>query len=174
MYKLDPKLGRILVEIEALNENSHFSQEEMGILPLSFVMLILFNIFLGTTVWNYFKDTKQTKRWFQPLGILIIAILFELLHLSALSFHLLLYSMNGYGFLPLYVMSVIAQAASGVLVVWLLIMIAFGWMIVHEELEDVDIYLVIMCFVMMIHMIIAALTFVDFGEHYKYHDYGGL
>ncbi len=127
-----------------MNENSHFSQDEMGILPLSVVMLILFNVFLGTTVWNYFKDARETRNWFQPLGILIIAILFELAHLSALTLHLLLFSVNGYGFFPLYVLSIITQAGSGVFVVGLLILIAFGWTIVHDQMEDVDIYFVIL------------------------------
>jgi cytochrome b561 len=84
------------------------------------------------------------------------------------------FSYNGEGLFVLYVFAVIAKIVSQVLLIWMLLMIAFGWTISYEDLRDKDIFVIILAFVIMIHMMIAGLTFIDYGESYKYHDFGGV
>jgi len=52
-------------------------------------------------------------------------------------------------------------------------MIGYGWTISYEDLQDKDIYGIIACFVIMVHMMIGGLTFIDHGDANKYHDFGG-
>ena len=63
---------------------------------------------------------------------------------------------------------------SQLIVVFILLLIAHGWTITYNGIQEKDIYLMIGVFCMVIHLMIAGLTFVDDGEHHKYHDYSGL
>lgn len=111
--------------------------------------------------------------WIHPLGILIIAILVELFHLACISLHYTVYAYDGRGVFGFYVFACISKIIASVLVIWTLLMIGFGWTISYEDLEDKDIYVIIGCFTLMIHMMIAGLTFIDYFEADKYHDFGG-
>ena len=111
--------------------------------------------------------------WVHPLGILIIGIGTELFYLFCLAIHYTWYSFDGEGLFAFYVISTLSKTVSHTLVMWLLLMIGYGWTISYEELEDKDIYIILMCFVIMVNMMISGLTFIDHGDAYKYHDYGG-
>lgn len=41
-------------------------------------------------------------------------------------------------------------------------------------MDEKDIYLILFLFVLMIHLMITALTFVDDDEYHKYHDFSGI
>ena len=49
-------LPKVMLEVSARNEGSHFSQEDQGILPLSITMLIILVVFLGQAVWGYYQE----------------------------------------------------------------------------------------------------------------------
>ena len=102
------------------------------------------------------------------------SIAVEMFHLFCLSIHYLVYSYDGEGIFVFYVFAVIAKIISQVLLIWMLLMIAYGWTISYEDLRDKDIFIIILAFVIMIHMMIAGLTFIDYGEAYKSHDFGGV
>ena len=174
LFKRNDFAGKVMLEVSARNEGSHFSQEDQGILPLSITMLIILVVFLGQAVWGYYQEHQRSLSWTHPLGILIPAILIEVIQLAALVLHYSMYAYNGYGCFPFYVISMVCQAISQTMVCWLLIMISHGWTISYADLEDTDVYVIIMCFAVMVNMFISALTFVDFGSHYKYHDYSGI
>lgn len=55
-------------------------------------------------------------------------------------------------------------------------MLAWGWTITKSSLgvEDLDITIPIATFVLVIHVIIGALIFLDNEEHHKWHDYQGV
>ena len=55
-------------------------------------------------------------------------------------------------------------------------MLAFGWSIKQNSvvIEELDITVPIFIFVIVIHGLIAGLTFLDDNEHYKYHDHSGV
>lgn len=58
--------------------------------------------------------------------------------------------------------------------IWLLMTISFGWTVTYRNMQETDVYILSAIFVVMIHLLIAALTYVDDAEHHKYHDFGGL
>ena len=41
-------------------------------------------------------------------------------------------------------------------------------------MDEKDIYIILALFVLMVHLMITALTFVDDDEHHKYHDFSGI
>ena len=46
-------VGKVMLRVIAKNEESHFSQEDQGILELSITMLTILVLFLGQAVWGY-------------------------------------------------------------------------------------------------------------------------
>ena len=54
-----PALPKIEVELVMYNYNSHFSQEDMGILPFTLVMLVLFVIYLCKSSFEYMNDFRE-------------------------------------------------------------------------------------------------------------------
>jgi hypothetical protein len=59
----------------------------------------------------------------------------------------------------------------------LLILIASGWTITHEDIEfedNIDIYLPVSVTVLAFHLVLAAMTYIDIDSSHKYHDYAGV
>lgn len=59
---------------------------------------------------------------------------------------------------------------------FLFLLLAFGWTINKQNLatDELDILIPIGCFVVIMHVIVGAIIFVDNHEHHKYHDYQGI
>jgi hypothetical protein len=53
-------------------------------------------------------------------------------------------------------------------------MIGYGWTITYKTVDEKDIFFILLLFVVMIHLMITALTFVDDDEYHKYHDFSGV
>jgi p-aminobenzoyl-glutamate transporter AbgT len=60
--------------------------------------------------------------------------------------------------------------------VFLFLLLAFGWTITKNNVnfEELDIIIPIGFFVILIHVVIGALMFIDNEEHHKFHDYSGI
>lgn len=59
----------------------------------------------------------------------------------------------------------------------LLVMLASGWTILFQEIdvdEKAEIYIPIVALVVIIHIMTAALTFIDVDAYHKYHDFAGV
>ena len=100
----------------------------------------------------------------------VVALLFETLHLWW-------YSSDGDGILVLDILGKMAQASSEVTMSVLLLMLANGWTTLYQEIDiddGAEIYLPIGALVIMIHVVVAALTFVDIDASHKYHDFAGI
>ena len=64
---------------------------------------------------------------------------------------------------------------SQIIVVWLFILIAYGWEITDTDLSKSSIkYIILGGTIIALHTLVAYLTAFDDGEHHKYHDYGGF
>jgi glycerol uptake facilitator-like aquaporin len=75
------------------------------------------------------------------------------------------------------VLGKIAQAFSEVVMSALLVILATGWTLTYQELELDDgseLYLPVGALVIMVHVIMSALTFVDLDASHKYHDFAGI
>jgi Rhodopsin-like GPCR transmembrane domain len=59
----------------------------------------------------------------------------------------------------------------------LLMMISYGWTLTFNDLDidnNLDIYLPVGSIVIVVHLVLAAMTYVDFDAHHKYHDFAGV
>ena len=91
--------------------------------------------------------------------------------------HLYGYSTNGEGYTVFDVLSKIAQGFSEVTLSLLLITLASGWKLRYEDLdldESVEVYIPATALVLLFHIILIALTFVDVDASHKYHDFAGV
>ncbi len=88
-----------------------------------------------------------------------------------------MYSHNGRG-VPLFdIFSLISYMISEIAMSSLLMMIAHGWTIIYEDLDidnNLEIYLPMGAIVVAVHLVLAAMTYLDVDAHHKYHDYSGI
>jgi len=59
----------------------------------------------------------------------------------------------------------------------LLIALATGWTVLYQQIdidENLEIYIPVGAFIVMIHIMVAALTFLDVDANHKYHDFAGI
>ena len=91
--------------------------------------------------------------------------------------HQWLYTQNGAGSIFLDLISKFSEAMSESAISLMLFMLASGWK-VHfhdvEQDENMEIHVPITAIIGVIHLVIAALTFVDIDASHKYHDYSGF
>lgn len=157
-----------------MNDASHFSQEDMGILPFYIILFILFLVFQGKTIMEYYRDFKKEDTFENPLLGLMVSINADLLSLGLMTIHLFVLSFDGSGVFVLSIFARLFKTISQATMIWLLITISFGWTVTYRNMQETDVYILSAVFVLMIHLLIAALTYVDDAESHKYHDFGGL
>lgn len=88
-----------------------------------------------------------------------------------------MYSSNGQGIPFFDIMSLICQMLSEITFSSLLMMMAYGWTITFQDLDidnNLDIYLPVGSVVIVVHLTLAAFTYIDFDAYHKYHDYAGV
>lgn len=59
----------------------------------------------------------------------------------------------------------------------LIMLIANGWTITFQDIDidnNLDVYLPVGAVVIVIHLTLAAMTYVDFDDYHKYHDFAGI
>ena len=173
-HRRHPDMPKIRFELKTLNDGSHFSSEEEGVLFMHVIMLVLFLYFLGVSGYKFWLDLKLSEAWETPLGLLIVALLLEIGHLGFNIVHLTAYAYDGDGIMVFKVFAIMNQVMSQLLTVYILLLMAYGWTISYHGLQEKDIYLIVGIFSLVVHVMIAGLTFVDDGEHHKYHDFSGF
>ncbi len=116
------------------------------------------------------------ERWDSPHFLIIMGLI---MHLGGHLFqiiHLWMYSANGRGIPVFDIFSLISIVLSEITFSCLLMMIGYGWTITFQELDidnNLDIYLPVGAIVIVVHLILAAMTYVDIDALHKYHDYAG-
>jgi hypothetical protein len=92
--------------------------------------------------------------------------------------HLWNYSIDGEGVLPTDILSKIFTGISEIIMSMLLIQLISGWTVTYQDIElddNMEIYVPIMLFIVMVEIIITALTFVDVeSSSHRYHDFAGV
>jgi hypothetical protein len=91
--------------------------------------------------------------------------------------HLWWYSYNGSGVLALDVISRIFNGCAEVFMSILILILSTGWTVTYEDIdwdEDIDIFGPLAALVIIVHVMLAALDYVDVDASHKYHDYAGL
>ena len=169
-----PSLPKIEFEFTLTNDGSHFSQEDFYILPFYLIMFIVFSAFMGKSIMEFYRDFKTEETVENPLIPLMISINADLMHLGLTWIHLFFIYLDGSGFFVFSVFGRLFKIISQATMMWLLITISFGWTVTYKNMQETDIYILSAIFVIMIHLLIGALTYIDDDEHHKYHDFGGV
>ena len=81
------------------------------------------------------------------------------------------------GVLAFDVFAKIFVCISEVVLSILLMMLASGWTLTYDDIDfddSLDIYMPIGAVVVVLHIMLAALDYVDIDEFHKYHDYAGV
>lgn len=113
-----------------------------------------------------------------PHVIMLMSLGFQILSQLMLFIHLWNYSIDGEGVLPTDIISKIFSAISEIIMSMLLIQLISGWTVTYQDIElddNMEIYVPIMLFIVMVEVIITALTFVDIeSSSHRYHDFAGI
>ena len=91
--------------------------------------------------------------------------------------HLLVYSWNGEGVPVFDIFGMISHMFAEVSMTVLVSMIASGWTLSYKSIDwdnNLDIWIPVGAIVLAIHLILAAMTYVDIDAYHKYHDYAGV
>jgi len=177
-------MPRVLTEFELMNHNldnpallDHFTYEDMGLLSLHTYLFVFSLILSLLLIRDYTKFIVKHDRWMSPHPILILALSAHVASEGFLAVHYWGYSYDGEGYLVLDVFSKVLSGFSEVAITMLLIQMAGGWTLTYADIDvddSLEIYLPMFALVIMVHIVIAALTFIDVDESHKYHDYAGI
>ena len=154
-----------------------FSYEDQGSLGLHTFLLFIYSAIFGLTIWSYYNFNKVNDRYDSPHFVMLLALF---CHMSGIFFevlHLWMYSYNGKGIPVFDIFYLIGTIMSEIILSILLMMMAHGWTIVYQDLDfdnNVEFYLPVGAITVAIHMVLAAMTYVDVDAHHKFHDYAGL
>ena len=88
-----------------------------------------------------------------------------------------MYSYNGRGIPVFDIFGNIFFMLSEISFSSMLMMIAYGWTINFKNIDvdsNIDIYLPLGILVVVSHLILAALSYVDIDAYHKYHDFAGI
>ena len=173
-HSMYPNMDDIKYELELLNDGSQFSHEYWGQLPITFIAFCVFCYLLGQNALKLYKEVMKNEEYETPLAILLVAIFCEFIQLSLAMVHLIVYWYDGDGFFLCDYLSTIFAILSQLCLVSLFIMIAYGWTITFNNLQEHDYFVLEIGAAFVIHIFVAALTFIDNGEHHKYHDFEGF
>jgi hypothetical protein len=164
----------IKYELELLNDGSQFSHEYWGQLPITILAFGVFCYLLGSNGLKLYREVKKHEEYETPLALLLAAIFWEFIQLSLALVHLLVYWYDGDGFWLFDYLSTIFFVLSQVGIISLIMLIAYGWTITFNNLADHDYFMLELGANFIIHIFITALTFIDNGQHHKYHDFEGF
>lgn len=119
-------------------------------------------------------EIKKSEEYENPLAVLLAAIFCQFVQLLFSLVHLFIYYFDGVGMYFFDYLSTIFSVLSQVLIISLIIMLAYGWTITFSNLHEHGYFVIEIGGTVLIHVLIAALTFIDNGEHHKYHDFEGF
>lgn len=128
------------------------------------------------TVWSYIKSVKSFDRYCTPHILMLLSLWAQVVASLFNFFHLRKYAENGKGHEILEIFSKVSQAMAEIVMSLFIIMMANGWTILFQDFE-VDSHLELavpaVALVVIIHILCAALTYVDIDASHKYHDMAG-
>ena len=149
----------------------------MGSLSLYTILFLLQGALFVLMIRTFIRFYRVEMKLMAPhpimiysLGAQITAIFLQMVHLRG-------YSSDGEGYQLADVLSKVSQGFSEVAMSLLLITLASGWKTRYEEIDfddGLEIYLPMTALVLMVHIILVALTFVDLDASHKYHDFAGV
>jgi hypothetical protein len=132
---------------------------------------------MGFVIYRIVKFRRENFRYDTPYTGLLITLFFHSGGILFETLHLIFYSYNGRG-VPIFdIFSLIGVMLAEIAMSSLLMTIASGWTLNYQDIDwdnNLEIYLPVGAILVIFHLIIAALTYVDIDASHKYHDYAGI
>jgi predicted ferric reductase len=88
-----------------------------------------------------------------------------------------MYSVNGVGIPAFDIFHLIGIMMAEITISCMLMMIASGWTLSFQDIDfdnNLEFVLPTGAIIIAVHMVLAAMTYVDIDAHHKYHDYSGI
>jgi len=174
-------MPRINVEIEALSEDnesdSHFSYEDQGILRLHVYFLIIYGVLYSLNVYSYIQYRKTFDRYDSPHFVILISLYMQMSAILLKVIHLWIYSSNGYGFAGFDILGLICYMLAEIGLESLFMLFAYGWTLSFQDIDwdnNLEFYLPVGSIVIAVHLVLAAMTYIDVDAYHKYHDFSGV
>lgn len=179
MHQKSRIMPKVELHVSMMNEDgqSHFSYEDSSTLSIHIILLLAFGGLFGTTIYSYIKFNKEFERWDSPHFVIALTLLMLLGGLMFKFFHFLMFSSNGVGIPAFDIFGIISIMMADISMSTLLIMIASGWTLTFQDIDwdgNIEIYLPVGSLVVAIHLVLAAMTYIDVDAHHKYHDFSGI
>jgi hypothetical protein len=143
---------------------------------MSFLFIFMSGI-LALLCKEYVKFYKLNEKIVSPHFFMILALSIQVIGLCFETLHLWWYTYDGSGLLALDVISRIFNGCAEVTMSVLIMILSTGWTVTYEDIdwdEDIDIFGPLVALVTIVHIMLAALDYVDVDASHKYHDYAGL
>ena len=109
--------------------------------------------------------------------MILIALYLQLSSVFMKFLHLWFYSSNGYGMVGFDILSLICQMLAEFSMACLLMLFAYGWTLSFQEIDwdsNLEIYIPVGSIMIALHLVLAAMTYIDFDAYHKYHDFAGV
>ncbi|CDW87269.1 integral membrane protein gpr180 [Stylonychia lemnae] len=164
------------VDLMIMNNETHFSEERQGMTLFYISAFLVFALVLGANVYKYVTDLFQYNRPDTPILLLMMSATLQIAHIFFQLIHQTVYSYNGIGIFLLDILSTLQLIISQIIMAFLFLLLSFGWTITKNNvaMEELDLIIPISCFVIIMHVIVGGLIFIDNEEHHKFHDYSGI
>ena len=174
MHLSNRNMPMIEFELTMKNDNSHFSFEDQYTLILFAALLLLFVWLLGRNILYFYYQSENYKASEDPIVYLMIGTFADLWWIVLMFVHLYIFNQDGQGIYILTVLSRFSYMISQILITWIILIIVYGWTISFKSINDRDHSIILILFVLMVHVMIAGLTFFDKDDYHKFHDFSWM
>ena len=146
-------------------------------LSLHLTLLGIYSVLFGLTISSYMWFHRTFDRYDSPLIVVMIALFLQLNGILMTTLHLWWYSSNGHGIPVFDIFGLISHMMSEITYSSLFMMLAYGWTISFQDIDwdnNLEIYLPVGSIVVAVHLVLAAMTYIDVDAYHKYHDFAGI
>ena len=137
-------------------------------------MFFVFVGMMGYSTVKYIQESKKEESWINPQAFLVVAVIQEFFAILFKVLDLSIYMYDGEGTVIFRAFSTINQVLSGLTIITLLMLLAYGWTLHRDNLADFEIIGVVSFVVIAFHALVGVVTVIDHEEKHKYHDYAGI
>lgn len=169
----NPQMPKIQIEITALNDGSHFSEEHKYIVHLNFFILLFLILYLGLSTMKIWKEFKLGESFEQPLTFLMLGIFSELILIVLELLNNLVVYVDGTSYWIITFFTSGWRIGTQSIIFAILLLIASGWSLTFKSFFDKDGFMILMGGVIVSNVLIAMISTLDDGEYHKFHDYSG-
>jgi len=155
-------------------EGTHFSHDEIGLLPFSVIFSIILGACLVYSIYKCAIDSMKMEKLDYPSCFLIGSIFLQFCSLFCDSIYLTAYSINGEGIKFFHILSIILEIGSQFIMTTIIMMFAMGWAVTNRQMIETKKLVSIISAGLFIHLLLAGLTNPLNDMYNKFHEFEGI